>query len=217
MSDAGGMRSGPTPDEAPAPAQATSDAGPLIAIVDDEAQVREVLCRAFDRAGFLTVPCAGPTQALQIVRTCCPDVLLVDMMMPEMTGAELTRRLREVPRLSHAVIVLMTGAVKGADRSEAVVAGLEAGANDYLFKPLDLAETVARVRAWLKVKRASDEAAGRARAAGQALQHEQAWSRAIIASMADALLVVSGNDAIRICNQRALELLGCRDEELVGR
>jgi PAS domain S-box-containing protein len=188
----------------------------LIAIVDDEAPVREVLCRAFERAGFLTVPCAGPTETLQNVRTCCPDVFLVDMMMPEMTGAELARRLREMPRLRQAVIVLMTGAIKGADQSEAVVAGLEAGANDYLFKPLDLAETVARVRAWLKVKRASDEAAGRERAAGQALQHEQAYSRAIVASMADALLVVSGNDVIRTCNQRALEMLGCRDEDLVG-
>ncbi|HOX05465.1 MAG TPA: sigma 54-interacting transcriptional regulator [Planctomycetota bacterium] len=190
---------------------------PLIAIVDDDADVRGVLCRAFERAGFLPVPCAGPDQALRIVRTCCPDVLLVDLMMPEMTGAELARRLREEPRLSHAVIVLMTGAVKDADQSEAVVAGLEAGANDYLFKPLDLAETVARVRAWLKVKRVGDEAAGRERVAGQALRDEQAWSRAVIASMVDALLVVSGNDVIRICNQRALELLGCRDEELVGR
>jgi formate hydrogenlyase transcriptional activator len=193
-----------------------ANAPPVIAIVDDEEALREVLTRAFERAGFLTVPCAGPAQALQVVQTCTPDVFLMDMMMPEMTGAELARRLRQLPALSHAVIVLMTGAVKGVDQSEAVVAGLDAGANDYLFKPLELAETVARVRAWLKVKRARDEAAGRERAAGQALRAQQAYNRAIIASMADALLVVSGSGTIRICNRRALELLGYREEDLVG-
>ena len=201
----------------PGSAAGSGGAPPLIAIVDDEAALREVLCRAFERAGFLTASCALPSAALALARARRPEVFLIDMMMPEMTGAELCRRLRAEAGPAHPIIVLMTGAVQDAEQSEAVVAGLAGGADDYLFKPLNLAETVARIGAWLRVERSREQFARKAQLAGAALLREQAYNQAILSSMADALLVVAGDGTIRSCNRRAPELLGRRPEEIIGR
>jgi PAS domain S-box-containing protein len=190
---------------------------PVILVVDDEESVRSVLCRAFERAGFPVIAAPGPHQALEAAGKRTPDVVLTDMMMPDMDGAELCARLRGDPRLSGAVLLLMTGAAGESNRAAEVVRGLEAGADDYLFKPIELTEVVARVRAWLRVKQSRDSLAEAAGRAEHALRGEQAFSQAVVASLADGLFVLSSRDDVTSCNRRALEMLGIGQDELLGR
>jgi two-component system response regulator MprA len=123
-----------------------------ILVVDDERAVRESLRRALELEGYDIELAADGAQALALLMNggSPPDVVILDVLMPGIDGLEVCRRLR---RSGNRVPVLMLTA---RDEIENRVAGLDAGADDYVTKPFALEELVARVRALLR--RASDSA-----------------------------------------------------------
>jgi two-component system OmpR family response regulator len=125
---------------------------PKILVVDDDAHIRSVLCFALGRDGFATLEAADGAAALAAVAREAPDLLLLDVMMPELDGTELCRRLRAA---GNAVPVIFLSA-----RDEEVdrILGLELGGDDYVTKPFSPREVVARVRAVLR-RRAAPEPA----------------------------------------------------------
>jgi two-component system response regulator MprA len=126
-----------------------------ILVVDDERAVRESLRRALELEGYEIELAADGQEALQLLETngdAQPDAVILDVLMPGVDGLELCRRLR---RSGNRVPVLMLTA---RDEIENRVAGLDAGADDYVTKPFALEELVARVRALLRrVSAAGDE------------------------------------------------------------
>jgi DNA-binding response OmpR family regulator len=131
-----------------------------VAILDDEAQVRRMLADALAEAGFRISTFARATEFEAALRRTAPDVCLVDLGLPDRDGLALVHRLALE---SGASIIIISGRGATADR----VAGLELGADDYIVKPFDPAEVVARVRARLrKVRPASGEGGTVARFAG---------------------------------------------------
>ncbi len=115
-------------------------AGPRILLVDDDAELCALLTEYLGRFG-LTVSTAGdPEQALRAFRAQPPDVLVLDVMLPGQDGFSLLRRVREISRCP---VVMLTARGDVADR----VLGLELGADDYLPKPFDPRELVARIQA----------------------------------------------------------------------
>ncbi len=121
-------------------------------VVDDEPTVRELLCAALRHAGF-TVAAAGTGQeALEQARAVSPDLVLLDVMLPDMDGFEVIRSLRERPRSGrtavrgHIPVVFLTARDTTRDKIE----GLVLGGDDYVTKPFDLQELIARVRAVLR-------------------------------------------------------------------
>ena len=125
-----------------------------ILIAEDDRAVRESLVRALQLEGYTVVAANNGADALQAVRQAPPDVLLLDVSMPVVDGLTVCRVLRsEDNRLP---VLMLTARTETSDR----VAGLDAGADDYLPKPYDLDELLARVRALL---RRSSYVAGSAR------------------------------------------------------
>jgi two-component system response regulator MprA len=126
-----------------------------ILVVDDERAVRESLRRALELVGYEIELAADGQEALQLLETngdAQPDAVILDVLMPRVDGLEVCRRLR---RSGNRVPVLMLTA---RDEIENRVAGLDAGADDYVTKPFALEELVARVRALLRrVSAAGDE------------------------------------------------------------
>jgi two-component system response regulator MprA len=126
-----------------------------ILVVDDERAVRESLRRALELEGYVIELAADGQEALQLLETngdAQPDAVILDVLMPGVDGLEVCRRLR---RSGNRVPVLMLTA---RDEIENRVAGLDAGADDYVTKPFALEELVARVRALLRrVSAAGDE------------------------------------------------------------
>ncbi|MGV9361056.1 response regulator transcription factor [Amycolatopsis sp. NPDC003731] len=117
-------------------------------VVDDEATVRELLSAALRFAGFHVTSAASAREAVAAATAEPPDLVLLDVMLPDADGFEVVRRLRERhPGHGAPVPVLFLTA---RDRQSDKVTGLSLGADDYVTKPFDLAELIARIRAILR-------------------------------------------------------------------
>lgn len=129
---------------------------PLVAILDDEPQIRVMLSEALTEAGFRTAAFARATEFEAALRSATPDVCLVDLGLPDRDGLAVVHRLALE---SGAAIIIISGRAQVQDR----VTGLELGADDYIIKPFDPAEVVARVRVRLRQARPRGQSAETAR------------------------------------------------------
>ncbi|EAQ13813.1 MULTISPECIES: response regulator transcription factor [Maritimibacter] len=121
---------------------------PMVAILDDEPEIRQMLSDALQDAGFRTAGFGRATEFEAALRKTAPDVCLVDLGLPDRDGLTLVHRLALE---SGAAIIIISGRAQVQDR----VTGLELGADDYIIKPFELAEVVARVRARVRVGKAA--------------------------------------------------------------
>ena len=114
-----------------------------ILIVDDEAGLRELVRINLEHEGFSALQAENGSQCLDMVHESQPDLVIMDVMMPEMDGWEACKRLRE---FSQVPVLMLTARVQSQD----IVTGLDSGADDYLLKPFNMDELMARVRALLR-------------------------------------------------------------------
>ena len=126
---------------------------PRILVVDDNATNRDIITTRLETHGYETLQAANGEEALAAVKQHRPDLVLLDVMMPKVDGIEACRRLKGDATLPFLPIILVTAKVDSKD----IVAGLDAGADEYLTKPVDQAALVARVRSVLRVKALHDQ------------------------------------------------------------
>jgi DNA-binding response OmpR family regulator len=121
-----------------------STEAPLVLVVDDDEAIRKALERALRLEGFTVEVADGGRRALELTKERRPGVIVLDVVMPDLSGVAVTSRLRE--QGIETPICILSARDEVQDR----VAGLEAGADDYVVKPFDLEELVARLRALLR-------------------------------------------------------------------
>jgi two-component system phosphate regulon response regulator PhoB len=117
-----------------------------ILLVEDEPAIQELIAVNLEHAGHHVIRASNAESALGIVRNALPDLLLIDWMLPGMSGAALARQLRQEDRTKQIPIILLTARSAESDK----VAGLEAGADDYVTKPFSPRELLARIKAVLR-------------------------------------------------------------------
>ena len=139
---------------------ARSALAPHVLLVEDEPAQREMLAYNLEAEGFRVTQAASGDEGLDALRDDPPDVLVLDWMLPGVSGIEICRRIRARPETRGLPVIMLSARSEEVDR----VRGLEIGADDYVTKPYAVAELLARVRAQLRRVRAS--------AAGQALEWE---------------------------------------------
>ncbi len=125
---------------------------PLVLIVDDNADNREILEARLRSRDYETTTANDGASALAAVQALLPDLVLLDVMMPGLDGIEVTRRLKSDSDLPFMPIILVTA----KSETEDLVKGLDAGADDYLTKPIDAQALMARVRSNLRIKALHD-------------------------------------------------------------
>ena len=121
---------------------------PRILVVDDQPINIKLLQRKFERQGMEVFVAYDGRECLRIVEDSVPDLILLDIMMPEMDGIETCQRLKENPATETIPIIFITAKASKEGKLE----GLDAGAVDYITKPIDLDETLARVRTQLRLQ-----------------------------------------------------------------
>lgn len=124
-----------------------------ILIVEDEAPIREMIAFHLVRAGYETVEAADCGSARQLLADERPDLAIIDWMLPDMSGLELTRMLKRDKSNEDLGIIMLTAKADEFDK----VAGLEGGADDYVTKPFAPRELVARIQAVLRRAKSSDD------------------------------------------------------------
>ena len=163
------------------------DAPARILIVDDHEDNVELLRARLEARGYETVSAADGQQALEAVRAAPPDLILLDIMMPKVDGIEVARRVKGDPTLPFIPIIMQTA----LDSTEQKVEGLDAGADDYITKPINFAELEARVRSLLRIK---------------ALQEEVELQKASLEQLNERLLRISQTDGLTgLFNRRHIE------------
>lgn len=117
-----------------------------ILVVDDDAAVLGAIRRVLEKAGYTVQTAATGHEALAIIDDERPDLVILDILMPQLDGLEVCRRIRVDPYLTKMPILFLTAKDRPADIAE----GLDAGGDDYITKPFEIVEFTARVRALLR-------------------------------------------------------------------
>ena len=172
---------------------ARPESSTCILVVDDHEDNIEVLKVRLESWGYRTASAYNGADALKYVESSPPDLILLDVMMPEMDGNEVARRIKGNKDLPFIPIIMQTA----LDTTESKVEGLEAGADDYITKPIDFAELKARLRSMLRIKRLQEDLEEREKELLEANQRLTHMSRT------DAL---TGLDNRRYLNERIDEM-----------
>ncbi len=118
----------------------------MVLIVEDERDLVSLLEFNLKQAGFQTTSALNGEQALAAVKRSLPDLVLLDLMLPDMSGTEICRQLKGEARTRHVPVMMLTAKGEELDR----VVGFEVGADDYVTKPFSIRELVLRVKAVLR-------------------------------------------------------------------
>jgi DNA-binding response OmpR family regulator len=117
-----------------------------ILVVEDDAELRELLRMNFRAAGFSVATAGNGIDALTKTRSVCPDLVLLDLVLPELDGFAVCESLRRAQGMDSVPIIVLTGLSSELAR----LAVLESGANDYVMKPAAPSELVTKMRHWLR-------------------------------------------------------------------
>ena len=134
----------------------SADPPRTVLVVEDEANIRELVCLHLGVEGLTCVPAADGTQALRLASTQRFDVIVLDLMLPGVDGLSVCRAIRRGTVNRNVPILMLTARREESDK----VLGLESGADDYLVKPFGVRELVARIRALLRRRPALVESEG---------------------------------------------------------
>ncbi len=117
-----------------------------ILLVDDEVDILEFISYNLEKEGYKVFTAQNGAEAIKVAEKTLPDLIILDVMMPEMDGIAACEEIRRIPSLQHSMIAFLTA--RGEDYSQ--IAGFEAGADDYITKPIRPKVLVSRVKALLK-------------------------------------------------------------------
>jgi two-component system alkaline phosphatase synthesis response regulator PhoP len=118
----------------------------IILIVDDEQDILEFVSYNLKREGYIVNMANNGKTAIELARKLQPDMILLDLMMPEMDGIEVCQHIRSVPEIKHTLIAMLTARAEVYSQ----IAGFEAGADDYILKPIKPKLLLSRINAILK-------------------------------------------------------------------
>ena len=174
---------------------------PRLLVADDNPLNVDILRTRLAAHGYEILTAGDGETALSLAREQQPDLLLLDVMMPGLDGLEVCRRLKSDPTLPFMPVILVTAKADSRD----IVAGLDAGADEYLTKPVDQAALVARVKSMLRIKALHDTVEEQASALGE-------WNRTL-----ESRVQAAGRAARAPRAAQALLLAAARRRDRAGR
>jgi len=133
--------------------QKQQDKIPVVLVVDDNQQNLELLQACLEDVDCRTVPARDGIEAMEIIGKEPPDLILLDIMMPKMSGFEVCKRVKNDPKTKDIPIIMVTALNEFGD----IERGIDSGTDDFLSKPVNKLELVTRVKTMLKLKHLTDQ------------------------------------------------------------
>ncbi len=177
-----------------------------VLLVDDDGNNLQILYDTLDGRDYRLLVARTGEDALSVAQKVQPDLILLDIMMPGLDGYEVCERLKADPATADAAVIFLSALTDTKDK----VRGLQLGAVDYISKPFQRQEVIARVNTHLKVRRLEQELAHRNRELEAANQH-------ILESMGEGLYGLDVSARITFANPAAERITGWREEDVLGR
>ncbi len=185
---------------------------PLILVVDDVPDNVDILQMRLESQGYEVTTAGDGEAALAIIRDKLPDLVLLDIMMPKLDGIATVKQLKADPALPFIPVILVTARADAKD----VIAGLEAGGDDYLTKPVDQAALMARVRAMLRIKALHDTVQEQARRLEDQAGELALWNKELESRVEGQLGQIERMGALkRFLAPQLAELIIARGEDSV--
>ena len=178
------------------------DSKPVILMVDDTPANLEVLFELLNEAGFRVLVAEDGASALQRAEYACPDLILLDVLMPGMDGFNTCRMLKQQPSTQDIPVIFMSALADTVDK----IKGFQLGAVDYITKPFQHEEVLARVKAHLTIQQLKTK-----------LQENEERLSRIFESAMDAIITMDKDTRITLFNSAAEQMFRCSAEEAVGR
>lgn len=177
-----------------------------ILIVDDNLDMLTFLTSIL-RNDYSIITAVNGIEGFQKATTCAPDLILADVMMPEMDGYEMTAQIRQIPELKGIPIILLTAKAEIPMKIE----GLTLGANDYIAKPFNARELLARIKSQLEMKQLRDEIIQQKKA----LEKSEIRFREMADFLAAAIIEINQEFEMTYANHTALQILDLTKEDLL--
>jgi len=174
-----------------------------VLVIDDVVDNVGVLFEFLQAAGFRVLVSESARHAIDQLPRMAPDIILLDVMMPEMDGLEACRRIKSLPEFADVPILFMTALSDPVDK----VRGLQAGAADYITKPLFPEEVLARINVHLELRERNRQLAEQNERLDAAIQQQIAAERALSHSLDRAVLVADGSGNLAFIANAAVKLL----------
>jgi two-component system cell cycle response regulator len=188
------------------PHESSGESTGRILVVDDHEDNVELLRARLEAWGYQVESAHDGAKALECVESSPPDLILLDVMMPSVDGNEVARRIKQNPSLPFIPIIMQTA----LDSTESKVEGLEAGADDYITKPIEFAELKARLRSMLRIKRLQEELEERERQLLEANERLRHMSRTdALTGLANRRYIEQQMDLMFAHSERLNEPLAC--------
>jgi CheY-like chemotaxis protein len=130
-----------------------TDKKPTVLVVDDNIQNLELLLAYLEDVDCETISATGGLEAIEMVKAQQPDLILLDVMMPKISGFEVCRKLKSDPETTHIPVIMVTALNEMGDIERAI----DSGTDDFLSKPVNKLELLTRVRTMLKLKHLTDK------------------------------------------------------------
>jgi PAS domain S-box-containing protein len=175
-----------------------------ILVVDDNQELRYVFATCLRRAGYEVMEAASGQEGLQLAQTRSPDLVLLDVRLPDISGVEVCRQIKNDAALKDVFVALCSGE---AISDENKIDGLETGADEYLIKPLEVPELLARVNTLMRLRNTT-----------AALRSSEEHHRRLIDILPDAVCLIHPSGRLLAVNSQAVTMLGYSDPpELLGK
>ncbi len=178
---------------------------PIILLVDDDSVARRMMKLVFSRQNYKLIEAGDGEEALQQAARYTPDLILLDVMLPGMSGFEVCQKLRADPELGEIPVMLITALHDRLSRLQ----GIEAGADDFISKPINKIEIRKRVETIIRLDRYRQMRAAE-------LQAERDRTRAILEAVGEAVVVTDVAGIIQYMNAAAVELTGYTPAQAIG-
>lgn len=175
-----------------------------ILVVDDHSGIRQLFSRCLRDAGYQVIEAATGREGLQLAQSRLPDLVLLDVRLPDINGVEVCRQIKNDPVLKDVFVALCSGE---ATSDENKVDGLQTGADEYLVKPFGVQELLARVQTLIRLRNTT-----------AALRHSEEHHRRLIDILPDAVCLIRPDGRLLAVNSQAVAMLGYADaDELLQR
>jgi len=174
-----------------------------ILVVDDQIHALKGVSRIMRGAGYETFEASNGTECLKIASEHKPDLILLDVVLPDIDGREVCRRIKSNPQTADIYVVLFSSI---RVESDSQAEGLEHGADGYIARPIPNRELLARVKAILRLKYAESQ-----------LREGELWMRGIFDSLEESVIILTPDRSIDDVNPATVKIFGYENKDIIGR